>query len=456
VANGQDTWEGNQREHSAFPRVLIVGGAAFGSSSSSGITMTNLFRGWPCDCLAQVYGDAGDPDQGVCNRYWRFSSKDVPADRLVRRLLGLPAELAAAALPVVPQENPTARSTVHRVARAWADLFPYRLSRRFWEWVEEFKPDVIFSLLGSIRVMDLVLEIADRLGKPLVPHLMDDWPTTHYRETLLSLPPRLRIGSRLRAVFARSPVAMAISGAMAAEYEARFGVRFDAFMNCVETLDDFQPAPDDQGRRVQFVYVGGLHLERWRALQDIGKALHALRGEGLDVGATVYAPASDISRYGDAISLVPAMEVGGSLWQDQIAEVLRRADALLHVESCDVSVRRYTRLSLSTKLPAYMAAGRPILGYGPRELASIKYINDCECGIGAGGDSPEALLAALRRLATSASERERMGRRGQEVARQRHDANKERERFREVLIQAATEKVDLQSSNRMFQKERFG
>ena len=207
-------------------------------------------------------------------------------------------------------------------------------------------------------------------------------------------------------------------------------------MNCVETPDDFRPAPDDQGRRVQFVYVGGLHLERWRALQDVGQALHALRGEGLHVGATVYAPASDLSRYGDAISLGPAMEVGGSLRHDQISEVLRRADALLHVESFDVSVRRYTRLSLSTKLPEYMAAGRPILGYGPGELASIKYINDCECGIGVGKASLDALLSAARLLATSASKREHLGRRGWEVACDRHDANRERNRFQTLLTRA--------------------
>ena len=308
-------------------------------------------------------------------------------------------------------------STLHQLPRAWADVFPYHLSRHFWEWIEEFQPDVIYSMLGSIRVMNLVLAVANRLNRPIVPHLMDDWPTTHYRESPFSVLPRLLLQSRLRAVLLRSPVAMGISELMAKEYQKRYGVRFDAFMNCVETLGEASRPARFPRAANSFCICG------WLAPREVadppgrraglaGPARGRLGRWGYRLRTRERHPT--VCRA--AVTRGPTMELGGSLEPDQVAEVLRRADVLIHVESFDASVRQYTRMSLSTKLPQYMASGRPILCYGPVGLASIRYIKDCECGIGVGEASPVALLSASRLLATSASKREQMGRRGWEVA----------------------------------------
>jgi glycosyltransferase involved in cell wall biosynthesis len=111
---------------------------------------------------------------------------------------------------------------------------------------------------------------------------------------------------------------------------------------------------------------------------------------------------------------------------------------LLHVEAFDDTVRAYTRLSLSTKIPQYMSSGRPILAYGPGELASCRYIADCDCGRVVGVQDPLALAKATRELASDALVRLGLGRRGWQLACQRHNADKERERFRELLAVGAT------------------
>ena len=37
-----------------FPRILIISPVNFNQQSGSGVTMGNLFRGWPLDAIAQI------------------------------------------------------------------------------------------------------------------------------------------------------------------------------------------------------------------------------------------------------------------------------------------------------------------------------------------------------------------------------------------------------------------
>lgn len=430
----------------SYPRVLIVSGYAFGQHSATAITMTNLFWRWPLDRIALVYGEDVEPDPDVCRRCWRLMPEDVPVDRLVRRMLGRQKDrILGQQAPGLPSGLGVSsggnaspyRVSLRGVASAWADILPCHPPIAFWNWADDFRPDVIYSMLGSIRLMGLVLRVAKRCRAVIVPHFMDDWPTTHYRG-VWKWPPRAIMLSRLRSVLRRSPLGMTIGPAMADEYQRRFGVRFEAFMNCVEVPGEYPAEPvDNADRPLRFLYVGGLHLDRWRALVDVGKGLTRLRSEGRNAELIVHAPPDDRVTYGEALSAVPAIRLGESLSQQQIVPAMRAADVLVHVESFDPLLREYTRFSVSTKMPQYMSCGKPILAYGPEELASCRYVQSCECGIVIGEQDPDVLLAALRALAADARQRAFWGRRGWEAANERHSAEKVRQRFRSALARAA-------------------
>jgi glycosyltransferase involved in cell wall biosynthesis len=324
------------------------------------------------------------------------------------------------------------------VASAWADLLALRPPPAFWSWVAEFQPQVIYSLLGTTRIMGLVLRVSRACHTPIVPHFMDDWPRTYYRGRLKSVP-RWVMLARLRAVMRKSSFGMSICSAMAAEYERRYGNRFLPFMNCVTVPSECPAASRGAvSGPLKFVYVGGLHLKRWQALQAVGRALLALREEGCQAELVVHAPAGSMADFARELRAYPAVRLGPSLAQDQIPQTMRDADVLVHVESFEREVLEYTRLSLSTKVPQYMASGRAILAYGPRELASCRYIQDSQSGVVVGEQDPAALLKAVRLLAIDAERRALFGRRAWGVARQCHDGASVRESFRSVLAKATS------------------
>jgi hypothetical protein len=92
----------------------------------------------------------------------------------------------------------------------------------------------------------------------------------------------------------------------------------------------------------------------------------------------------------------------GSLSKDELNEVIREADVLVHVESFDRNSIESTRLSVSTKIPEYLAMGRPVLAVGPPDVASMEFLRDAACCVTSIG----SIDAAVQGLLSDETQRE--------------------------------------------------
>lgn len=428
----------------------MVCGDPFSTHNGTGLTMTNLFRGWPPEGIAQVYTSLIPPSMGVCSRYWRLDLSDLGVPAWTRRLLKRLAsphgrnEIAVAAngkadlamAPTMPWLSGWARRQLNNLS----ELFAYQLSPAFQDWIQGVNPQVIYSPLASVRIMGVACTLSEMAQVRIVPHFMDDWPATLYRSSAFAPVLRARLAAALQRVLKRSSIGLTIGDAMAREYTRRFGLAFEPFMNCVEEQRLATCSPQSTPRRaVEFVYTGGLHLKRWQSLREIGAALLRLRGRGVVGELRIYTGSDEAKCYGRALTLEPAMRVAGSLPADQVAEVQRSADCLVHVESFNQRHRRFTRYSISTKIPEYLGSGRPLLAYGPGEVASLQYIQESGAGVVVGEHDTAQLSAALEKLIRGADLRLALGRAGHRVACQRHRSLDQRERLRVLLATQANE-----------------
>ncbi len=432
-----------------YPRVLVVNGEPFSEQSATGLTVTSLFKNWPKERLACIYISQMEPDRTVCDRYWKLSFADL---RCVRYVLGsVRAKVTAkgnadrhgvaSTASTTNQRRSAIRHFLTRLRLRLAgqsvrDLDVYRISPRLMREIEAFRPQVVYSLLACNPLLRLVTDLSDHFSIPIVPHFMDDWPTTKYRPSAFRFLLRRIMHRRLREVLERSPERMVIGDAMAEEYAQRYGGNFLPFMNAVEPEALQQPIVRPKQREtIRLIYIGGLHLNRWRSLYEIGMALKQLQGDGHKVEAMVYSQPS-FRTEAKKLNIPPVMRFAGSLAPSEIPEVLCDADILLHVESFDRACRIYTRYSVSTKIPECMAAARPILAYGPEELASIHYVRDSGAGLAVGHRERNELAASLHKLIVSRELRNHLGTQGQRVASARHNAAFQREQFRSVLQRA--------------------
>ncbi|MFG1887933.1 glycosyl transferase family 1 [Micromonospora sp. NPDC049051] len=408
-----------------LPRVLVVGAEPFQATTGSGVTLANLFEGWPRDRLAQVYTAAVEPSTEVCSRFHRVDPRSSPVDHYGRRLLGRGGGLwerddpAIGAIPVSAGAPSSAR--LHAELRALADLSPLRVAGRLAGWVRAFRPDVIYSMLGSVRIMRLADRLARCGGAPLVPHFMDDWPATLYASGELLGYGQRSVRRHLDRVMDRCVGGLCISDAMASEYERRYDRSFAAFANCVDESAFVEPVDGSaQPGALRLSYVGGLHLDRWAALRQVGLALGDLPGDLPPPRLTVHAPEADLARYRDRFADCPQVQLGAPLRGAEVTRALAGADVLVHVESFRPELRRYTRFSLSTKIPQYLAAGRPVLAYGPGELASMRHLDAAGAAVGVDVEDRRQLRQALERLCRDGALRGRLARAGHDWARRHH------------------------------------
>ncbi len=406
--------------------------------------MTSLFQGWPTERLAQVFTSAFAVDDGVCKSFWR-----LPPAALISRKKGYKIDVLAtggkpsdnsepfqaqAGQPSVRRMLPWFEGSVRQQIRAAIDLLPYRLSKDFWKWVEDFNPDLVYSYFGSIRIMRLCFQVATELNLPIVPHFMDDWPSTIYRSSPLSFLLRPKLAEWLKRCLTRSPMRMAIGQCMAEEFEKRYGAPFLPFMNCIddERLDRRVSEPPLRNI-IRFTYVGGLHLNRWKSLCDVGLALKGLRSKGIMGELVIYGKVNAGTEMKRLSRLRPEVRLAGTIPASDVPAVQEDADCLVHVESFEPADRQYTRLSVSTKIPEYLASGRPIFGYGPCETASLRYVEETRCGRVVGQRNDGLLAEALAAVIRSRAWRLHLGHRAKALAGAVHRASCARDEFRLIL-----------------------
>lgn len=209
--------------------MLIVGIDPLLKVGSQGITLSNrltvgLQRAWGRSLSGRLRPIL------VCRVSHRLSDQAFPADLILRRLVG----------KVVKVASPHPNDRRHRpgggfasgtagcfdlAMRAFSDLSPVCLPQEAVQWIKGFRPGVIYTCLGNVRMTKLTLAISRAAGNvPVVPHFMDDWPSTLYADGRLGGLPRRIFQRHLRRLFGSVPLGFCIGSHMAAEYASRYGL----------------------------------------------------------------------------------------------------------------------------------------------------------------------------------------------------------------------------------------
>jgi glycosyltransferase involved in cell wall biosynthesis len=410
----------------------------------------NLLKGWPQDCLAQIHVEGDAPDTVFCARNRALTFDDLSMPLAVNKLLAawrrrrittrdaMSPTTQQRGDPMASQADTAfggAKTSMKSALMAGLMSFAaYRLSKELRQWITDFRPDVIYTLLEQPWLTAFVRRVSQAYRIPVVPHFMDDWITISMRGDTRQGRFARRFLKNTLDIMAEAPVRMVIGERMAEEYRKRYGVTFLPFMNCCE-VGPYHAPIHNRGGKFVFAYCGNFHLNRWRPLKDIGNALCELRGLGLD--AELQVTSGVIGREAlKELGAIDSIRLLGSLPLEEVSSVMRRADCLVFVESFDENVKTYMRYSLSAKLPEYFCAGRPVLAYGPGDIASILYIQQCGAGISVTEPDAKKLRDALQRLIQDEALRLALGKQAYCAAKDRHDAVMVRDAFRKAIASA--------------------
>jgi glycosyltransferase involved in cell wall biosynthesis len=430
---------------SGFPRVLLVSSSVFNSYSGGGVTLTNLFRGWPRDRIAAVHSEVLAPETEVCERYFELGSEEVrlavPLADAVRNWL------RRRAADQDGKAGPAGGPAFVRWTRTLVgDGIPQRvqLSAALARWVEDFRPHLLYTLLGSLGYVRLVQLFHDRFGIPVVIHMMDDWPEHLHRRGVFGPWLRRQLRRELADVVRTAQVRMGICDAMSEEYTGRYGVPFETFHNPVEEAEWRLSAKRNYAAKNPFriVYYGTIvEVAQLHSLMDVGWAVAGVQAAGETVEFCVHTQPYSLQQCRAVLERCPGITIGPPTGRDDFIPVITGADLLVLPANFDNRSVRYLRLSFPTKLPAYMASGTPILAYGPSDMAQIRYLAEAGTAHVVTERCPNTLKAAIHRLMADQPYRAEIGGRAHRVALEDHGATRVRDAFRRALAGAAEQRL---------------
>jgi hypothetical protein len=424
-----------------YPRILIVTSAAFNKVTGGGITSTNLFRGWPADSIAVVHNDTVPTSDEVCQQYYRLGEDEIVPSLPFARLRRSYADANYASPLSGASSSAGLAAQLKRLI--FGDGIPRRgrLSPRLERWIADFRPNLVYSILGANPIMEIVDAVRRRFGVPLVVHMMDDWPSTIYRGGLLSPLENKRMRTLLDQLLGAAESRMAIGHTMAGAYEKRYGMPFAAFQNPVDVdqavLFAERPGSDGPSR---LAYSGSVFADaQAESLIEIAQAVATLAERGRRIALDIYAPAFQISKFLGRLSIHPAISVRPPLTNDaEFFATLGAADILVLPVNFDRHSVAFIRYSMPTKVPAYLLSGTPILVYGPTEVAQVDYAATDGWGFVVPKQGVRNLTTAIERLIDDQPLRETLVATARLVAKRNHSAAEVRPKFQAALAAAAT------------------
>jgi len=426
----------------ALPRVLFITSAAFNHVSGGGITFSNLFRGWPKDRIATVHNDGTPVTTDICERYYRLGAPEIATWPVLARLRAS----ATAGTTQAAAATGAAPSALHRLKTAiFGDGLPERgvLSPALASWIMKFQPELIYTILGSTGLMELVDHVQRRFALPLVIHFMDDWQSAIYRGGLLSALQRRRMHALIARLVAQATARLGICDAMCTEYAARFGQAFRPFQNAVDTARWRRLAKQEigVGTPIRLLYAGSvLGFAQADSLAECCAATALLRGEGVAVELDIYSPPAQTAPLRDRLLCHSAIRLHDVIVDDEsYFRSLAAADILLLPVNFDAHSIRYIRFSMPTKVPSYLVSGTPILVYGPTGVAQVDYARAAQWGHVVDHADRAALVAAIKQLAGDVVLRQQLSTTARRIAMERHDSAVVRAGFQSVLAISARE-----------------
>lgn len=370
-------------------RILIISANPLSTTSNNGKTVASIFETYPRELLAQLYFSDMVPDSGICDNYYKISDMDMLKSRLSPKKGVCGACIRKMNINEQNMEEPknhrvmVRKNNFTRLLREFVWNKNWRTDELI-SWLDSFKPELVFFVAGDgVFSYKIAFYVIGRYQTKSAIYITDDYILPRVTFSVFWWIRRFWIYRYMKRGINGADVFLTISPLMQEKYEAVFGRQSYVAANMPGFLvhKDFCAAEEDN---IIMVYAGGLHLNRDKTLLVLADAIARLNREaicGRKIILEIYSNQRLAEKQKKDMESSGYCVFCGGIGPNELAGRLQQADFLIHVESFRYKNVCDTRLSLSTKIPEYMSAGKPIIAIGPSHIASMKYLLGCACCI---------------------------------------------------------------------------
>lgn len=363
-------------------RILVFSQAAWNTANSFGNTVTNWFDGWEDTHFFHFYARQQKPNTDIVEKYYNVSAVEILKKAIRGKLAGRAYDASELVDRTSNNKTNTEQEQIAKLHKKSNEILYWGMEQvwRFGRWinkdfdafVEEADPDIIFAFATSPYILG-----------PAIKHIKEKKPSV---KVALWIADDILTGFEQNAWYRRKYLKDGIgycmnsadklygaSVEMCEKYSSLYSKEVTPlYKGC--TFD--RPVKEINNTPLRFVYAGNLLYGRLETLKEIIKVLRAINKESCKAVLEIY-------------SNTPLVEEEKKAWFDnnnafymgvrpyeEIKEILNRADIVLHVESFEEESKRYVKYSFSTKIVDCLQSGSVIFGIGPRDIASMEYLEN--------------------------------------------------------------------------------
>lgn len=358
-------------------KILIIASNCLSLTSNNGKTYAALLSRYSKENLGQIYFTyAEEPNFNLCGKFFRISDVDV-INSYYRGFCGLEIrnEYTSSEIQANRGNNliKIAKKTIPSSIRDLLWYFCKWNDVGLKAWLNEFKPELIFYVGSNQGFSNRIARtLSKEMNIPLVTYYTDDYLINSIPRNIFYPLNKWRRNLIYQKTVKQSSLLYAIGSEMAEIYSEYFKREFKYVMNAVDVL----PFSEYKHKSSHWIisYFGGLHLDRWKAIIKLAQGLPN------SLSIQVYTLACINNEMQKEFDKCPNIKLCGGIKGQDMLDKMYSSDFLLHIESDDKFYRKLTSLSISTKIPEYLMCARPIIAFGPKEVASMKFLSKNEIG----------------------------------------------------------------------------
>ena len=431
----------------SYPRVLIFS-QTFNKISGGGITLTNLFFGYPRENIAVLTYPFMllHASFESCINYYQLGREEYfwsfPLNYIKKKFNSGPVQIEKKNSRITANQpylrNRIATNILSPFLR-WSGLTHcvsrIKISDRLKKWLEEYKPEVLYLQISNRESILYSLELIEYLKIPAAIHMMDDWPMTVSSRGPFRKYWHNRIDREFRELLAKTTSYLSISDAMSEEYLNRYGKQFKAFHNPVDpSWFNEDPVTNESDKRYfRVLYLGRIGIANESSLLAFSEFISNYIYQDCIVEFDVYTKDID-SKIARRIGNLKGVRINLPVNHEDVPSLMTRYQLLLLPLDFTRSGLKFSRLSMPSKTSEYMLSGTPIMVMAPAESAVSKFCTYNKCAHCISSDKLEDLTKTMNFLIENDDYRKDLASGAKRLANQLFNRRKVTRDFRDFLV----------------------
>lgn len=369
-----------EKRKNKHPNILVCTVNAWNSKVGDN-TFQNLLKDYPKEHLASFFIREETPDSDICSRYFRISEQKIIKSILKRNTkTGESLNIEKDSIDdskLLKQKNLYRNKNNFYYLKLFFREIIWKIGKwntyEFNEFIDGFKPDiVIYEMSRYIHLNNIIMYILKCTGAKGIGCFWDDTFTYKQEKSISYKILRFFQRKNLKKLAKETQVFFSITPKTKKEADSFFDIDSIVLTKPLSNMEDYK-SPNCK-KPYKMLYTGNLGIGRTETLQLVVDALQKKK-IFLDIYTNTFISGSMEEKLN-----TPNSEIHEAVSQDMALELQKEADILLFIESLKED-NKVARLSFSTKITDYYAAGKCIFAVGNKDLAPVELLKETDSAL---------------------------------------------------------------------------